>query len=941
MNTQSSRNMMNNISIRQGEGAHSQMPYVSQQTFYKVFKDETDKLFADIAEEKISLDLFNFNVTLPYQKIRIKDLFMYMKQNRQGLKRISTTYVENEKYRSKTALGSELRISRISAGRNYTVSFNDEKLKDQLAYMIWDEGGPEKDKVVVNETDDQVYIQLGVQCDFWYTNETDQPSSEYSVSLYIYNTGKVRATLGFRKSKGEKGNDNTKYISPLSDLVTVASNRYVTIMQDIYHVVWKHVLRPFMKPVDSEMLRRVRQAMTPDRIELFNLSSVFYLKRPWTMRNWSVNEFKVNTSILLDYILTTKTIEEGYIITSRHDRSQSDSGPYFMIDIHYCLYSQVFTEYSLIRPRSDNPRVVLVRDVRLNPKYWRITGDSLDKKQKLEFLDRIHKELYLYQDQSKVLIQIKRNKTKMEAVSTKEEYEAVLIMSELPKVATKVYTRGTIQMSGINSRSPYPWYTMWRTIVLLCQCFTETGWVDGIRGMFRSGGAFHTWLQSLPPTGTTLLDLDSYTHKDEAPARTGLKDANIRRGRKEVHVCQPASRAPEPKDFTGTCKDVNMYVRPNKYGTACCFVKPKKLDRAALLKIKQVYTDAGVSTIPNSVREMFPDNIVKEVVGHNSNDTNKDNKSINLINNVERQRKAKRHEKKKNAATDTIKTEIEPGTKRESGNPEHHKEKKAVYENDNKQGNNVEEFPEDGGVVHIHPRTGHLVVNGRQAPRIVLRMLEPIATQMGIPLVTRSRRTIKPKSLNKLIQDIVIQLLIEDGIPKLKKSSRDKAIKVLIATVKGKKATDLSEEDNAATWTYKDYVTYLKKLLQQKKASLEKNKSVTNHHPENEGGHSPYYYNGVFDLRDASRQQVSFMSTKVGPEFSNRRGATSSTNNKSLNNPDSTRETRTNREPNDDAAGVSSKVESSKPDAGSLLTNKDKMRMSIDAYMHVQNMQNT
>lgn len=117
-----------------------------------------------------------------------------------------------------------------------------------------------------------------------------------------------------------------------------------------------------------------------------------------------------------------------------------------------------------------------------------------------------------------------------------------------------------------------PWGDVSKTWEVLALIFTRTG----------------------PNNAKPLIDLSKRAQWEKP------KPEKMRAGRKEGTTCKPPHRVPEPE--SGSCsKDPETgeerYAKPNKQGDLCCFVKPKKLNKEAIIR---AYQEHG-ATMPPSV----------------------------------------------------------------------------------------------------------------------------------------------------------------------------------------------------------------------------------------------------------------------------------------------------------------------------------------------------
>ncbi len=143
--------------------------------------------------------------------------------------------------------------------------------------------------------------------------------------------------------------------------------------------------------------------------------------------------------------------------------------------------------------------------------------------------------------------------------------------------------------------------------------------------------------------------------------------------------------------------------------------------------------------------------------------------------------------------------------------------------------------------IHIDLNSGKLVIDKVNSNHKTA-MLEAAAKTLGIPLSYEDRRKTYPKSRAQITRDILMDIMIRNGIPQYKESSKDKAITNTLTLVQEQVAKDM---------TYDQKLEILRRVLDKEIATR-----IIANKPNNiaQVVKSPEYRDDVFSPPDRRRQ---------------------------------------------------------------------------------------
>lgn len=499
------------------------LPDEKMLSFVRQYKDREDVLHKEITEGTIPLDTMAYccdtKVQLGVYKcfktaVKLKDTNVLRAQTVDG-KAITLT------------------LSVVTANKNQFSAFDPTKKDDQLAYFDF----KTSDKPLIKEKDASKYVNMGVAAEFIYD---DKPDMVVSLKYWFYGTGKISVILGLRH---ESSGDN-KIIDSLSKVLTDTS-RFLKMVIDGTGVIWTYIIK--------KHLESPREPPSKQEWKIKNISSMSRLSRSWGIEWPSIQDFKVNTRLLLEYRIMEMGYEGGFLSTVGEDR-MSTKDSYFSIKIRYCPFHMLFEKG---KPKYRENGTIVMYDCVLNNRYWKQgkrgrRGKDISGKR---FFDSI-------------ILNTKTHEIVVTGEKNDQEDVYSLDLDAMPQASVKIYMTGKIQISGISKKSPYPWYTFWRSMVYIIEALNATGIPKKLTAIRAKKPAGFEWLDHIP-TDQSILDMsESKKLSDDR----GLKSEKFRKGRKEGTTCKPANRIPQPQSegFEGSCED-GFVVYPNKYGDACCF----------------------------------------------------------------------------------------------------------------------------------------------------------------------------------------------------------------------------------------------------------------------------------------------------------------------------------------------------------------------------------
>lgn len=820
-------------------------------------KEEVDRLFASVFDPNISLDFFNLYVKLPtnIQQVDISALFTYISKlgniNRLEYSQSSSQSAgpSGSKNKQQVTRGT-LSTSIVVACENRTPSFQEDALKKYPAYIYVPPSGNDGPSTSANahHTSDgsrrTVYVDpnfqkekysiLGLHSEY---HRQGGHGTTINTNIYVYRTGTVRLSLGIRHDKRDStahtmvnnGNDNmnqnsstriSKHIPKPSRLITDIDAIFYTLAAEVYWTFFEGVLIPFFRTFGKLNPADFYSCITADKIGLWNMSSVCYLRRPWTFPEWSAPYFKTNTSIIMeDYIQHVfnedhMPPEYGTVITTRHDRSTEEKGPsFFMLNIHHCIYSSIFSPLATVavdftheaNMNSQLHRLV-IRNAKLSADNWKI-NDSLSARDKKAFFDSVHSKVYF--DKKRSSLVVPGFLPQGDVSQTSRTISATLIQDSIPKVAVKVYQNGTLQLSGLTDKSPHPWYTYWLTINMLTRSFLSQGVSKSIPKELMA----QNWLVRYIEGHHTLVSPDKNVNSKNGPSKAGLKDVYQRRGRKPEsrpepksssdttysggrNKCLPASRIPNPEhSYEGSCKDATLIVRPNKHGVPCCLKPPKIIDLQSWKKIKKEYGDVQVP-VPSKVRQLFQ-GIMNQASINTANTNNKRSNSGHeqtLLDNVNAQlhnNNSTKPETYSAALLATCKPNwrlpnppslvhgrcSKPGyivKKNKHGAPCCFKASSSDETSQETLNHTNKQATMD---VTIGLTSGKLKINNKTS--LLLDDIIPVAQMLHVPLEETIRRAKRKRTAKQLKRDILARIIISQGMPTFDPAYEKKALQNL------------------------------------------------------------------------------------------------------------------------------------------------------------------
>lgn len=526
--------------------------------YFREYKDAFDAEYEQVFDKEVSVDLLNYMTKLPRSNqeadgkidvVNIRAVFEYLKS------RIDTKVVRG---RSINGSGEhvEFRFERASVAANRTTGFDEPRTTgpaddgEQENLIEW-MSQIERKVIAVPSNASKKALNVGVQGSLVYP----QSDTQYSVSMWVWNSGMIRIVLGVKKETAK----HAKTLEGTSEMLTVAPRRYEAILKDAFLLLWGVTAARGIQPA------RLQQIGDPAALPwtVLNMSVTSALRRPWSTQ-LDYTPFKVIYSLLLDSRISTEEYNEGILITARHDRHTSNDS-YFMIYLFFAQFSDLFETHQQHTLIDRDAGKYKINSFKINPEHW-TAGKKAQIPKGLRGSEPIRQAIFNTADSS-LHISGKDIMKPRNGADAPNEVVLYLRTDALPKFTIKFYHSGTVQM---NSTTAFPWYNLWRGMSLVTRGLTKTGISWRLRKMARTEEAAFSWVNAYEHK--PIVDVTKVI--ETPPPRKGVQDTLGHRGRKAGPTCKGLHvPLPEGSGFNGHChKDLGdgFIVMPNKFGDPCC-----------------------------------------------------------------------------------------------------------------------------------------------------------------------------------------------------------------------------------------------------------------------------------------------------------------------------------------------------------------------------------